>query len=439
MNLKKEAVSVFKSILKNVNPKEFLPEIVSWNQETGKLRIHDTEFSVASDQKIYVIGTGKASPTMAEAMENILGEVIEDGLIIAPPDSESDLQIINMVQGSHPLPDANSIQATHHFLKLIKTIPDGSVVINLLSGGTSALLCRPVEHITVHDIREVFRLLLESGATIHEINTVRKTISQIKGGQLLKYFENKTLIDLIISDVPDDDLRYIGSGPTTAQKISYQEAFDVLNRYEIWESLSKSVKDHILSKKESAENRKFESKEIEHHEAWIVSSASKVAKQTKQILTDSGFETELVHPAWTGLINDFEEHIFGHIEKLREMPAGNHALVFYGECTVKVTGDGLGGRNQELALRMALRLQNMDNNIAFLSAGTDGIDGPTDAAGGVVDKNTFSEAEEKSLEPNSYIEANDSYHFFEKFGGHIITGPTGNNVMDIQIVLMQKS
>ncbi len=438
MNLKKEAVSVFKSILKNVNPKEFLPEIVSWNQETGKLRIYDTEFTVGKDQDIYVIGTGKASPTMAEAMEKILGNSIKDGLIIAPPDSESDLKTIKMVQGSHPLPDESSIRATEELFDLVKNIPDGSVVINLISGGTSALLCRPVQNVSMNDIRDVFRLLLESGASIHEVNTVRKTISQVKGGQMLSYFENKTLLDLIISDVPDDDLRYIGSGPTTAQEISYQDAFDVLHKYEIWDKLPNSVKNHISSKKDASESRIFKTKEIENHEVWIVSSASKVAGQTHKILEESGFETELIHPAWTGLINDLEEHIVEHIEKMREKPDGKHALVFYGECTVKVTGDGLGGRNQELALRMARRLQKIDENIAFLSAGTDGIDGPTNAAGGVVDQNTFFEAKKKNLDPDFFIEANDSYHFFEKFGGHIITGPTGNNVMDIQIVLMQK-
>jgi len=155
------------------------------------------------------------------------------------------------------------------------------------------------------------------------------------------------------------------------------------------------------------------------------------------LLIDSGFETELIHPAWTGLIEDFEEHIAEKINLLPDDKSGKQALVFYGECTVKVTGGGLGGRNQELALRMAKRLNKKQINIAFLSAGTDGIDGPTDVAGGVVDQNTYSKAKAENIDPDLFIENNDSYHFFKKLGGHIITGPTGNNVMDIQIVLAE--
>jgi glycerate 2-kinase len=437
MDLKQEAVSTFKSILKNVNPKEFLPEIVKWNSSTSTLTIFDQDFSIGEDQKIYVIGTGKASSTMAEAMESILGDSLGSGIIIAPPDSKADLKTIKMLLGSHPLPDDNSINSTKELLNFIKKIPDGSYVINLISGGTSALLCHPVESVSVDEIRQVYNLLLESGASIHEVNTVRKTVSLVKGGRMLDRLKHTTLLDLVISDVPDDDLRFIGSGPTTAQEISFSEAKNVAEKYEIWERLPETVRRHISAELDSSEKSIIQIKDFDEHHAWIVSSAAKVAEKTESLLTEAGFETELIHPAWTGLIEDFEAHIAKKIDSLLENKTGKQALVFYGECTVKVTGGGLGGRNQELALRMAKRLKNLQNNIAFLSAGTDGIDGPTDAAGGVVDHNTYPMAKSENIDPDKFIEKNDSYHFFEQYGGHIITGPTGNNVMDIQIVLAE--
>jgi len=437
MNLKQEAVSTFKSILKNVNPREFLPEIVNWNPKTKTLSVYDQNFRIDEELKIYVIGTGKASSTMAEAMESIFGDSLEGGLIIAPPDSKADLNTIKMLLGSHPLPDNESIKSTSELLNFIKEIPDGSFVINLISGGTSALLCHPVESVSVDEIREVFNLLLESGASIHEVNTVRKALSQVKGGQLLNRLNHTTLIDLVISDVPDDDLRFIGSGPTTAQEISFKEAKDVSEKYNIWKRLPESARKHISARVNNSLDGIIQTKEFNTHHSWIVSSAAKVAEKTKNLLIDSGFETELIHPAWTGLIEDFEEHIAEKIDLLPDDKSGKQALVFYGECTVKVTGGGLGGRNQELALRMAKRLNKKQINIAFLSAGTDGIDGPTDVAGGVVDQNTYSKAKAENIDPDLFIENNDSYHFFKKLGGHIITGPTGNNVMDIQIVLAE--
>ena len=437
MDLKQKTVSTFKSILKNVNPKEFLPEIVNWDPSTSTLSIYDQEFSIDEGQKIYVIGTGKASSTMAEAMESILGDSLDGGLIIAPPDSKADLKTIKMILGSHPLPDGDSINSTKELLNFMKEIPDGSYVINLISGGTSALLCYPVESVSVDEIRKVYNLLLESGASIHEVNTVRKTVSQVKGGRMLDRLNHTTLLDLVISDVPDDDLRFIGSGPSAAQEISFNEAKNVAEKYEIWERLPESVRKHIAAKLNSSKESIIQTKDFNSHHSWIVSSASKVAEKTESLLTEAGFETELIHPAWTGLIEDFEEHITKKIYSLIADKTGKQALVFYGECTVKVTGGGLGGRNQELALRMAKRLKNLQKNIAFLSAGTDGIDGPTDAAGGVVDQNTFSKAKSENIDPDKFIEKNDSYHFFQKYGGHIITGPTGNNVMDIQIVLAE--
>jgi len=440
MDHKEEAIQIFESILHNVNPKEFLPNVLDWNQKNRTLSIYETTFELRKDQKIYVIGMGKASPTMAIAIEKIFGEDLEKGFISAPPDHNLNPAKIEMMEGSHPLPDKNSQRATNKLISFVREIPDDSIVINLLSGGTSALLCSPVKGISIDDIQQTYRLLLESGADIHEVNTVRKVLSKVKGGRFLSFFNDVTLIDLIISDVPNDELASIGSGPTTPQEISFDKAFKVLKKYMIWNDLPHEVRNHLADKMENKENNEdsFQTQDIQKHEAWIVSSATKVAHETKKMLTEKGFDTTLIEPAWSGLVDEFEEHIMKNLNESLEEKSKKKALVFYGESTVKVTGNGLGGRNQEIALRMAKRVSKLDKSITFLSAGTDGIDGPTDAAGAVVDQNTYGKAKSRGMEPDTYIDNNDSYHFFEKAGGHIKTGPTGNNVMDIQLLLIER-
>lgn len=437
MKSKAEAIQFFEDILKNVNPRAFLPEIVRWNHDKRILSIYDESISLSDGQQIYVIGTGKASPTMAIAMENILGSDLEGGFIIAPPHTETSPLKIEMMEGSHPLPDEKSEQATKRLVSLIKKIPEGSIVINLLSGGTSALLSYPSENLSIEDFQTTYKLLLESGANIHEINTVRKVLSEVKGGRLLSFFNKVTLLDLVISDVPNDELASIGSGPTTPQEVSYDKAFKVLKKYLLWNDLPHDVRNHLACKMDEESNGKsFQTKDIPNHHSWIVSSATKVASQTKNMLEEKGYETKLIEPAWSGLVDEFEDHILEKLQEILDDDSEQKALVFFGESTVKVTGNGLGGRNQEIALRMAKRLKEYEKDIIFLSAGTDGIDGPTDVAGAVVDQNTYGEAESNGINPDEYIENNDSYHFFEKVGGHIKTGPTGNNVMDIQLLLM---
>lgn len=439
MNQKEQAIQFFKSVLKNVNPREFLPDVVQWNQKNKLLSVYDENFELKDDQKIYVIGTGKASPTMAISMENILGSDLENGFIIAPPDSESAPSHIEMMEGSHPLPDQNSKKATEKLISLIEEIPENSIVINLLSGGTSALLCKPADELNIDDFQKTYKILLESGANIHEVNTVRKALSDVKGGRLLSYFNEVTLLDLVISDVPNDELASIGSGPTTPQEISYDKAFKVLKKYMVWNDLPHDIRNHLADEMdlETQNGGSFETQDLPDHQQWIVSSASKVAQQVKEMLIEDGYETTLIEPAWSGLVDEFEDHIMKHLDDKRKDSAGKIALIFFGESTVKVTGEGLGGRNQEIALRMAKRLQDFNQPIVFLSAGTDGIDGPTDVAGAVVDQNTYEEANSNGINPDKFIQNNDSYHFFEKFGGHIKTGPTGNNVMDIQLALIE--
>ncbi|TVQ65936.1 MAG: DUF4147 domain-containing protein [Balneolaceae bacterium] len=437
--MQEKAKSIFLSLLEFVDPSTGMPGILRWNSEKRVCSFYEQSFKIGTDRQIHVIGSGKAAPTMAAAAEQIFSDDLTGGIVIGPPDSKAGLNRIKLLQGTHPLPDEKSVEATEQLLNYIEDIPDGSFVFNLLSGGTSALLCKPSDPVTLQDLQQIYSLLLECGASIQEINTVRKTLSDVKGGKLLQRLKGKTVIDVVISDVPDDDLEAIGSGPTTAQTISFDEAISVAKKYGLDRKIPEKVWSYLLKKREEElkGSEKQSTKEIPDHFSHIISSALSVASEAEIMFGKQGFETFLVKPVWTGLIDDFEEHIWDTFQKvLKNRKSGTPlVLIFFGECTVNIKGDGKGGRNQELALRMALRLRELSNSTIFLSAGTDGIDGPTDVAGALVDNQTIDKAIAKGIDPYPYLSNNDSYHFFRKAGGHIRTGPTGNNVMDLQFLI----
>lgn len=443
MSLKKVAVKMFKDVLQSVDPKLFMPESLRWSEQTGELFIQDKKFQIPDSKEIFIIGFGKASPTMAQAVEKILGPRLKSGYIIAPPGSSANLKRTEMAIGSHPIPDERSIEATNGLISFVNRIPDDSLILNLISGGTSALLCSPANPLTLKDLQTVTKLLIESGANIQEMNTVRKTLSAVKGGRLLDHLKSHMLIDLIISDVPDDNKKHIGSGPTTPQSISYTDAIELVVKYNIYDNLPENVRDYLNHQANTVKD--FHTEDLKGyqpdlHYSRIISSAIKVAHRAAELIKNEKFETKIVEPAWSGDIEKFVKQISHHIEEMLQSDGSDQkALIFFGECTVQIHGDGLGGRNQELALRMSRYLQRYEHEIVFLSAGTDGIDGPTDAAGAVVDQNSYKEALKLDLNPDEYLQNNDSYHFFQEAGGHIMTGPTGNNVMDLQIILSNKS
>lgn len=440
MDKKEKAVDNFKSILSDIHPVQLLPDLISWDKNHRILKIGETSIQIRPDQDMYVIGAGKASATMAAALEKILGDEITAGQVIVPGGTSEFPSFIKTMEGSHPVPDSKSVTASQHLLRFIKNIPEDSVVLNVLSGGTSSLFCIPADNLSIEEIQTVFGLLIQSGASIQEINTVRKSLSGIKGGRLLNHLRHTTLIDLIISDVPDDDRRFIGSGPTTAQEISFEESVSLLGKYSLREKVPHAVQQYLSYRQEheKKEGKPFFTEDFDSHYSIILMSAMKLAQSTAQHFEQEGFKVDLNPRPWSGKIEAFEEHILSKIDAAVKTNSFPKALVFVGECTINVTGTGLGGRNQELALRMAKHLADFksDREIIFLSAGTDGIDGPTDAAGAVVDQATMQKARDAGINPEDYLESNDSYHFFKQAGGHIITGPTGNNLMDLQIALI---
>jgi len=269
----------------------------------------------------------------------------------------------------------------------------------------------------------------------------RKHLSRVKGGHLLRYLDPSViLLDLIISDVPNDKPEYIGSGPTTPDMSTFQDAYHILLEYELWERIPSSVRKYIERGIDGIEPETLQPGEdpIKVHEQRIIGSPRKLAETVLELAKEQDFNTWMSQEPYNDDVEEVAEMLARQVRSVadRNGPVDPPAvLVFWGESTVRVTGNGKGGRNQELALRAAREIDGY-KNVIWLSGGTDGIDGPTDAAGAVVDGNTFSEAEKKGIDPVEYLNNNDSYRFHEKMGTLMVTGPTGNNLMDLQIVIV---
>jgi glycerate-2-kinase len=373
---------------------------------------------------------------MAKALRKKL-RLSNNNIICITPDGQAPEEY--SIISSHPIPDQKSINAAEKLIQFIEHIPDQSLVFFALSGGASALICKPAGNIALDDIKIINKKLIASGASIHEINSVRKHLSAIKGGQLLTHFnENTNLVDLIISDVPGDDLEIIGSGLTVPDSSRFQDAFDALLKYKLWEKCPESIHSHIEKglAGDVPETLKPGNDPVQNHRSYIIGSARKLAEKMAQIVEEKGYKPWIAEEPYNQPVEKVIEMVAGKIKNLIEESNHPVALIFYGESTLKVTGNGKGGRNQELALRGALQIADMDD-VTWLSAGTDGIDGPTDAAGAVVDGNTIKQAQEKGLNAREFLQNNDSYHFHDQMGTLVKTGPTGNNVMDVVLILVE--
>jgi len=427
--MKETARKIFITALDNATPEKWVDDWLASNQNFINQQKNNYSDS-------FIIAIGKAARPMAKALKKKLR--IDDSNIICITPGEQAPEEYSIIS-SHPIPDQKSINAAEKLIQFIEHIPDQSLVFFALSGGASALICKPAGNIALDDIKIINKKLIASGASIHEINSVRKHLSAIKGGQLLTHFnENTNLVDLIISDVPGDDLEIIGSGLTVPDSSRFQDAFDALLKYKLWEKCPESIHSHIEKglAGDVPETLKPGNDPVQNHRSYIIGSARKLAEKMAQIVEEKGYKPWIAEEPYNQPVEKVIEMVAGKIKNLIEESNHPVALIFYGESTLKVTGNGKGGRNQELALRGALQIADMED-VTWLSAGTDGIDGPTDAAGAVVDGNTIKQAQEKGLNAREFLQNNDSYHFHDQMGALLKTGPTGNNVMDVVLVLVE--
>lgn len=427
-------VHLFKQTLSACSPEKAISEKVSVKGDN--LQVGESSF-VLDDQPIFVLAVGKASVEMYEAVHDLLGDQIAGSLVITPDaDEASACRAEKVVVGSHPVPDEQSLEAGRAAVNFLRNAPENVLLLSLISGGTSSLMCLPAENISIEDLNKTYDLLNRSGTTIHEINTVRKHCSQIKDGQLLEFLPTgATIIDLLISDVPGDDPGVIGSGPTTPDYSTFQDTYHILLEYELWESVPRSIRIHIEKGLDGEEPEILRPEEDPvQHQQYIISSAGQFAQRAAEIARTDGYTATVADEPFNEDVEEVATRIAGKVLPSAKAQATVPLLfVFYGESTVQVTGDGKGGRNQELALRGALKIAEHEN-ISWLSAGTDGIDGPTDAAGAVVDSETIRRARELGMDPHEYLQNNDAYHFHEQLDTLVKTGPTGNNLMDVVFV-----
>ncbi|MGR3293961.1 MAG: glycerate kinase type-2 family protein [Candidatus Scalindua sp.] len=438
-DLRKHANEIFKHVLDTLDPEQLVRKKVSIHDST--LIVEKREYSLNNYENIYVVGGGKACAPMAKAMEGLLGDRLDNGIIVVKYNHGLSLKRIETVEASHPIPDENGKRGTSDILRLLSKTGKKDLIICLISGGGSALLVQPHKKITLQDIQITSSELLACGATIDEINTVRKHLSSIKGGQLAKAAYPSTLITLILSDVVGDPMDIIASGPTVPDESTFEDAYRIIRKYSLEEKIPNSVCSFLRSGKigkieETPEN----GNEIFDNTQNAIIGSNKIALEAaEKKAIDLGYNTIILSSLVEGESREAAK-FFAAIAKeisCTGTPVPKPACIIAGgETTVTIKGKGKGGRNQEFALSAAMEIEGCEG-VVILSAGTDGTDGPTDATGAIVDFNTCKDArKEFHLNPEEYLSRNDSYNFFKKTGEHIITGPTMTNVMDIMVSLI---
>lgn len=393
-------------------------------------------------RQVMVLGIGKASARMASAMESILGEDLASGFVITKYGHGLDLRKVKILEAGHPVPDENSLEGARILTDMARAADEHTLIINLISGGGSSLFCLPADGISLDQKRRTTQALLASGAGIDEVNCVRKHLSRVKGGGLAQIAYPAGLINLILSDVIGDRIDTIASGITAPDPTTFQDALSIVHQYGLAERLPEPVIDRLVrgAQGEVAETPKAGNPIFLNSVHVILGSNSLACDAAREAAQKLGYDARILSTALSGEAAEAGK-CFAQLARAmnaEKSPAANPAVwIGGGETTVTLRGKGKGGRNQEMALAFALELHRIlpdSSNIFFLSAGTDGSDGPTDAAGALVTPALMEKMKTISPEAASRLQDNDSYAFFEKQGGLFRTGPTYTNVCDIQIL-----
>lgn len=432
-----DSLQIFMAGIEAVKPSHFIPAQIKLNKNV--LTVAEQSFLLTDINHLYIISVGKAAAAMAEEAEKILGKYIYKGFVVTKYQHTLPLQYCKIIEAGHPVPDANSIAGGETVVELLREAKQNDLIIFLISGGASALLSDHPPGCTLHDIQQTAQLLLDSGAAIDEINTIRKHLSLIKGGQLMKY-TSAPVMSLILSDVPGDDISIIASGLTVPDKTTFTDSWDILLRYRLTEKLPEPVKAWIQKgvAGQIADTPKQGDPVFNKVHNILVATNKTALNAAAAKAVSLGYNTHIISPTLSG---EAAEQAIVFTTKLKN--TGNikpSCLLWGGETTVTIKGDGKGGRNQEFALSALCVCKNdkwfMDNNTIILAGGTDGTDGPTDATGAVVDADIITTMNQLAIDPVPYLRNNDAYRFFEKTNGLIITGPTQTNVMDIVVGLI---
>jgi hydroxypyruvate reductase len=421
-----------------VDPRHLIQRVVQLDHDRLIVRTPNQTQCVPLTGRIFILGAGKGAGLLAQGLESVLGERVTGGIVALPQGQQVKLQRVIAIQGEHPLPGPGSLMAAEQMTSLLTHKNDTALICFCLTGGASSLLVSPVPGLSLTDKLEVNRQLIACGADIVAINTVRKHLSRIKGGGLARLAFPSPLVSFILSDVIGDDLSAIGSGPTVPDPTTFREAWELLDAFAILDKIPASARAYLQQGCAGLHRETPKPGDtIFTHVSNILIGSNRIALEAAAAKARLlGFTPWIVDSPLQGDTADAARRFSDTVQQVLARNESPVCLLAGGETTVRVTGSGKGGRNQEFALVVAQSLQN-DTRWALLSAGTDGIDGPTDAAGAFVDGQSIKRAREKGLDPQEALSTNDSYSFFSALGDLFCPGQTGTNVMDIKIALLR--
>lgn len=436
--MRRHAREVFRAGLAAVDPCAAVLRHVILDENV--LHIGEHRFELQDIQRILVVGAGKAGAPMALALERLLGDRIGDGVIVVKEGHALSLERIRTHEAGHPVPDQRGVAGAEAMISLVSGCGARDLVLCLISGGGSALLVSPVQGVTLADKQAVTRLLLASGANIHETNTVRKHLSRVKGGGLARLAHPATVVSLILSDVVGDDLNVIASGPAVPDTSTFRDALSILERYGLWEQVPPSVKNRIRAglNGEVGDTPKAGDAVFDRCHYQLIGTNLQVLEAAARQARQLGYRCLILSSSIEGEAREAAKVLAAVAREIRRSgnPLAPPACVLCGgETTVSIRGDGKGGRNQEFALAAVSLLEGC-GGVVILASGTDGTDGPTDAAGAIADSMSMVRARAAGMDPLDYLDRNDAYHFFQKLDDLVITGPTRTNVMDVYLALI---
>jgi glycerate 2-kinase len=425
---------ILQASIEAADPYKVIEQNLSIDKE--QLRVGSKTCLLYPSSRIVTVAIGKASFSMAEAASSILGDRVEKGVVVCKhlPEGRNHISKMEIMQGSHPVPDKKSVDAAIRVEEMVSGLTSEDVVLLLISGGGSALVCRPADGIRLKDVQAVTSALLKSGASINELNAVRKHLDMIKGGGLLKMASPAQVAALAISDVVNSPLDVIASGPAVPDPSTFEEAKSLLLKYMDFDGIPIAVMERFNKgcRGEIAETLKPDDPMATRVSHTIAASNKVSAEAALAAAIEEGFDAEILTCELVGDARVAGNHLADLL--LAKQVKGKPWLgIAGGETTVKVSGNGLGGRNLEVALG-AVRSLSGQANCLLVTQATDGEDGPTDAAGAYVTGDTFKNGLALGIELETYLDNNDAYHFFEKVGGLIVTGPSGTNVNDLNYI-----
>jgi len=439
--LRRDALDILGSAIDAVDPKKAILSKVS--RVGDELIVDSTRYDLRRFRRVFVVGGGKAGEPMVEAIESLVGDHIVRGTINLLKGTEGKYSVnrVRLVGASHPVPDEAGVQGVRDMLATASRLTRDDLVIVLISGGGSALMPCPAEGITLDDLQTITSHLLKKGATINDLNAVRKHLDAFKGGQLSKMCQPASVLSLILSDVVGDPLDTIASGPTAPDSTTWRDASGVLRKYGVWDEAPASIKRRIEAglRCEIPDTPKASDPAFKNTRNVLVANNSYAAEAAARRAQELGYNSMVLSTMVEG-----EARVVGGVYAgfAREMVAKSRplstpaALLIGGETTVDVKGKGKGGRNQEVALGAAKKISGLSCLVASLA--TDGLDGPTDSAGALVDGATLRRIEEENLSIDGSLRENNAYPLLKKIGNLLLTGPTGTNVNDLALILVTR-